>query len=206
MPVTRETFGTYLSRLGYLPQDQNMDEGFNISKYHKLHKFVNNHVVLSQAGWWTSEVHPEWKHGGYNGDPSASNQVQRFCISGGDDFESFSIIPSTVFVVYNPLLHRFSWWMNGSPTATTRRCVKIYLYNKIHESSLWKSFEDSLFVRQVEMTPQMWEDLEIEPTLLQDCKDGKKRIVGKIWFWHHFCPKNTNILMIRKKICQEPID
>ena len=49
MPVTRETFGTYMSRLGYLPQDQNMDEGFNISKYHKLHKFVNNHVVLSQA-------------------------------------------------------------------------------------------------------------------------------------------------------------
>ena len=132
MPVTRETFGTYMSRLGYLPQDQNMDEGFNISKYHKLHKFVNNHVVLSQAGWWTSEVHPERKHGGYNGDPSASNQVQRFCISGGGDFETFSKIPSTVLEeVYNPLLLRFSWWMNGSPTVTTRRCVKIYLYNKI---------------------------------------------------------------------------
>ena len=50
MPVTRETFGTYMSRLGYLPQDQNMDEGFNISNYLKLHEFVNNHVVLSQAG------------------------------------------------------------------------------------------------------------------------------------------------------------
>ena len=70
--------------------------------------------------------------------------------------------------------------MNGSPTATTRRCIKIYLNNKSHESSLWKSFEDHLFARQVEMTSQMWEDLEIEPTLLQDCKDGKKRIVGKI--------------------------
>ena len=70
--------------------------------------------------------------------------------------------------------------MNGSPTATTRRCIKIYLYDKNHERSLWKSFEDRLFAWQVEMTPQMWEDLEIEPTLLQDCKDGKKRIVGKI--------------------------
>ena len=143
MPVTRETFGTYMSRLGYLPQDQNMDEGFNISKYHKLHKFVNNHVVLSQAWWWTSEVHPERKHGGYNGDPSASNQVQRFCISGGGGFETFLLIPSTVLEeVYNPLLLRFSWWMNGSPTATTRRCIKIYLYDKSHDNSLWKSFED----------------------------------------------------------------
>ena len=70
--------------------------------------------------------------------------------------------------------------MNGSHTATTRRCVKIYLYNKSHDSSLWKTFEDHLFARQVEMTPQMWEDLEIESTLLQDRKEGKKRIVGKI--------------------------
>ena len=70
--------------------------------------------------------------------------------------------------------------MNGSPTVTTRRCIKIYFYDKSLENSLWKSFEDHLFARQVDMTPQMWEDLEIEPTLLQDCKDGKKRIVGKI--------------------------
>ena len=70
--------------------------------------------------------------------------------------------------------------MNGSPTVTTRRCIRIYLYDKSLDNSLWKTFEDSLFARQVEMTPQMWEDLEIEPTLLQDCKDGKKRIVGKI--------------------------
>ena len=47
MPVTRETFGTYMSRLGYLPQDQNMDEGFNFSKYHKLHKLST--IILFSA-------------------------------------------------------------------------------------------------------------------------------------------------------------
>ena len=56
----------------------------------------------------------------------------------------------------------------------------MYLYDKSYNNSLCKSIEGHLFARQVEMTPQMWEDLEIEPTLLQDCKDGKKRIVGKI--------------------------
>ena len=54
----------------------------------------------------------------------------------------WDVLPSTVLVVYNPLLHRFLWWMNGSPTATTRRCIKIYLYDKNHERSLWMSFEE----------------------------------------------------------------
>ena len=58
-------------------------------------------------------------------------------------------------------------------------CKDIFVQQN-HDNSLWKSFEDHLFARQVEMTSQMWEDLEIEPTLLQDCKEGKKRIVGKI--------------------------
>ena len=40
MPVTRETFDSYMPRLGYLPQDQNMDEGEVMSAISKKSKKV----------------------------------------------------------------------------------------------------------------------------------------------------------------------
>jgi len=108
MPVTRETFGTYMSRLGYLPQDQNMDEA-------KL-----------------------------------GDGRQKFILKESTEGTTVTQVPRTKYNAF---------------------AYQVFMMNE------WVSHSDH---EEVEMTPQMWEDLEIEPALLQDCKEGKKRIVGKI--------------------------
>jgi len=108
MPVTRETFDSYMPRLGYLPQDQNMDEA-------KL-----------------------------------GDGRQKFILKESTEGTSQCQVPRTKYSAFAYQIYMLNEWIGASD----------------HE--------------KVEMTGQMWEDMEIDPTLLQELKDGKKRLVGKI--------------------------